>query len=145
MTSRTEARAQGLNTYTSGKPCRHGHVAPRRVRSTECIECERIRGRLGARGEKARARLKAWAKAHPDLVRATNRRTRGLPEPTRPEPATCECCGRPPMAGKALALDHDHETGAFRGWLCFFCNSGIGKLGDTVAGLRRALAYLEKS
>jgi hypothetical protein len=43
-----------------------------------------------------------------------------------------------------LHLDHDHETGEFRGWLCWHCNTGIGKLGDTPDGLRNALDYLLK-
>ncbi len=42
-----------------------------------------------------------------------------------------------------LHLDHDHETGAFRGWLCIRCNMGIGQLGDTREGLLTALAYLD--
>jgi hypothetical protein len=43
-----------------------------------------------------------------------------------------------------LCLDHNHETGKFRGWLCDNCNTGIGKLGDTVEGLERAIAYLKR-
>jgi hypothetical protein len=30
-----------------------------------------------------------------------------------------------------------------RGVLCFNCNRGLGKLGDDVASLERAIAYLE--
>jgi len=68
---------------------------------------------------------------------------RGLPKPTRPEPRTCECCGGPPPnRTNRLNLDHDHETGEFRGWLCHRCNLGIGWLGDNAEGLVRALKYL---
>lgn len=42
-------------------------------------------------------------------------------------------------------VDHCHETGRVRGFLCTTCNAGLGMLGDNVAGLRRALAYLEQS
>jgi hypothetical protein len=57
----------------------------------------------------------------------------------QPDPNTpCECCGR---MGE-LILDHDHTTGAFRGWLCRECNSGLGFLGDDVAGITAALLYL---
>jgi len=41
-------------------------------------------------------------------------------------------------------LDHDHETGAFRGWLCRNCNSGLGFLGDNAEGLGGALMYLNQ-
>jgi hypothetical protein len=34
----------------------------------------------------------------------------------------CEICG----ARKMLMFDHDHKTGAFRGWLCRPCNSRLG-------------------
>jgi hypothetical protein len=44
-----------------------------------------------------------------------------------------------------LQGDHDPVTGLFRGWLCFHCNTGIGKLGDTLEGVQRAEAYLIKS
>jgi hypothetical protein len=44
---------------------------------------------------------------------------------------------------KELSVDHCHETGKARGILCFNCNTSIGKLGDNVYALRRALAYLE--
>jgi hypothetical protein len=60
-----------------------------------------------------------------------------------PHPATgtpCECCGRIDK----LFCDHDHATKEFRAWICKNCNSGIGMLGDSEAGLRRALAYLER-
>jgi hypothetical protein len=40
-------------------------------------------------------------------------------------------------------LDHDHETGNFRGWLCNKCNSALGWLDDDINKLRRALNYLE--
>lgn len=40
-------------------------------------------------------------------------------------------------------LDHDHETGMFRGWLCSRCNSGLGWLGDSVSNLKRGVKYLQ--
>ena len=52
----------------------------------------------------------------------------------------CHLCGR--LA--PLLFDHDHCTGAFRGWLCAACNSGLGMLGDDVEGLRRAIDYLQR-
>ncbi len=54
---------------------------------------------------------------------------------------SCEICGVVP---RRLVLDHDHETGEFRGFLCDGCNTGLGKLGDDEAGLLRALDYLQR-
>jgi hypothetical protein len=55
---------------------------------------------------------------------------------------SCQCCE---IKVSHLVLDHDHSTGNFRGWVCRNCNQGIGKLGDTVEGVQKALAYLQKA
>jgi len=56
----------------------------------------------------------------------------------------CALCGEPPSA-KGLCVDHDHATGRVRGLLCNGCNVGLGYLGDTAEGLRRALRYVENA
>jgi hypothetical protein len=86
-----------------------------------------------------------WAKANPEAQQAIykryQRKKRGQIEaPTRPMPELCECCIK---SGK-MVEDHNHITGKFRGWLCFMCNTSIGKLGDTPEGVTKALVYLEK-
>jgi hypothetical protein len=67
------------------------------------------------------------------------------------EGAPCDCCLRQPKSGNGpkrrlveLYFDYDHETGAFRGWLCNSCNRGIGLLRDTVSGVQMALDYLRR-
>ena len=60
--------------------------------------------------------------------------------PMPPPGSPCECCGRIDK----LFYDHDHATEEFRGMLCRNCNSSIGMLGDSEAGLKQALAYLER-
>lgn len=42
-----------------------------------------------------------------------------------------------------FVLDHDHKTGAFRGWICNKCNSALGFFEDNINNVRRALNYLE--
>lgn len=60
----------------------------------------------------------------------------------------CAICERPERSTdkkgriKALAVDHNHTTGAVRGLLCANCNKGIGNLGDDVDTLIAAAAYL---
>ena len=49
------------------------------------------------------------------------------------------------MNGTSWVLDHCHSTKQFRGWLCENCNSGIGKLKDSVELLQRAIKYLERN
>ena len=58
----------------------------------------------------------------------------------------CDICGKTSEENKScLIVDHDHETGKLRGVLCTVCNTGLGKLGDNVEGLTRALEYLNAS
>lgn len=53
----------------------------------------------------------------------------------------CWLCQRKP----AVVIDHCHKTGRVRGMLCHGCNTGLGKLGDSVENLQRAIAYLERA
>ena len=55
----------------------------------------------------------------------------------------CECCGKPVY--RNWQLDHCHDTGDFRGWLCKQCNTGLGNLGDTLQSLKLAVEYLERA
>lgn len=54
----------------------------------------------------------------------------------------CAICGVFP-AERALAVDHDHNTGEVRGLLCFSCNTALGAFHDSVALLEAAIDYLE--
>lgn len=56
-----------------------------------------------------------------------------------PKPTVCELCGKIPFQ---WVLDHDHADDTFRGWLCQPCNTGLGKLGDNLEGLIKAVNYL---
>lgn len=124
------ARIEGLKHYFTGKPCKNGHIVRRQTSTRSCTACarelDRIRYKINTPKEK---------------LRSLNYQRRKLPKPTRPCPQTCELCSNPPK-NRALHLDHDHETGKFRGWLCSICNTSIGKLGDTESSIIRVLDYL---
>lgn len=53
----------------------------------------------------------------------------------------CAICQKKP----AEHVDHDHESGAVRGLLCFNCNGGLGQFRDRVDILKKAIAYLERT
>ena len=44
---------------------------------------------------------------------------------------------------RKYAIDHNHETGDFRGILCLNCNSLLGMAKDSVDVLAKAISYLE--
>jgi hypothetical protein len=58
----------------------------------------------------------------------------------------CELCGENNTRDKhgVMAVDHNHETGAIRGLLCFKCNSALGNFNDNKELLMKAINYLEK-
>jgi hypothetical protein len=68
---------------------------------------------------------------------------------------TCEICGKPLEtrlkrqkwllpALRERNVDHDHETGKFRGIVCLSCNVLLGHAHDDPGLLRKAAAYLKR-
>ncbi|MBA2724748.1 MAG: endonuclease VII domain-containing protein [Actinobacteria bacterium] len=57
----------------------------------------------------------------------------------------CAICKQQCPSGRALAIDHDHETKVVRGLLCCNCNHGLGQFKDEPALLQTAIDYLEAS
>lgn len=55
----------------------------------------------------------------------------------------CFICGVPELeCSTKLVVDHSHEDGYFRGWLCRKCNSALGFFGDNEELFIDALHYL---
>ena len=105
-----------------------------------CIECKEIKNLSEFRKDKKNI--------HPVCLKCDRKLKKILREIKKtapPRPDCCECCGRKASdtAIGTLVLDHDHQTGKFRGWICDRCNLGIGKLGDNIEGLQRGIKYLE--
>lgn len=55
----------------------------------------------------------------------------------RPGKTNCEICGKL-IEGEAIHWDYEHESKAFRGWLCMDCDL---KLGAVESFLRRGLIH----
>lgn len=60
----------------------------------------------------------------------------------------CYICQKPETAKdtkgriKALAIDHNHDTGKVRGVLCQRCNLALGAFQDNIETIKRAISYL---
>lgn len=125
-----------------------------------CRECEKERGRASAKAyyhknrEKAMATSRAYHKANRFKVALLDARSVARKRGHSPCTASaeeikaaftgrCHICGVPEAElNKKICMDHDHETGEFRGWLCRNCNSGLGHFKDSQEILIDALHYL---
>ena len=130
-----------------GKETEHKDYGPR---MRPCVICAAERSKRYRATEAGRLsrnlQVKRYYQRNTEKCKAVVRRCLGMPEPTRPNPGLCECCGKPQkQAKRALHIDHCHDTGMFRGWLCHHCNTGLGHFGDKKKGLQQALLYLEKN
>lgn len=66
----------------------------------------------------------------------------------------CDICGGNEIAGSknnihveqlyALVMDHNHNSGKFRGMLCHHCNRGLGNFKDNINTLQAAIEYLRE-
>lgn len=66
-----------------------------------------------------------------------------------PRPEKCPVCGRTPMGGLRgrgrICVDHCHQTGKIRGWLCDDCNVALGRVDDRIDILKNLIKYLTKN
>lgn len=91
-----------------------------------------------------------WRAANPEKVKAHHRKHgTGVDDETwqaalAVTPA-CPICLREWSEDLQPHADHDHATGRFRGPLCGPCNRSIGLLGEDVARMARAIAYLTEA
>jgi len=58
----------------------------------------------------------------------------------------CPICKKPsiPYVTANLVIDHDHDTGNAREWICDSCNTGLGRFKDNVELMLEAIKYLKK-
>ena len=66
------------------------------------------------------------------------------PRPKIGESFTCPVCKKTFIREHQndVVLDHSHTNGSIRGWLCSSCNTSLGKFGDDVGILQRAINWI---
>ncbi|MBI4945648.1 MAG: hypothetical protein HY840_04520 [Bacteroidetes bacterium] len=69
------------------------------------------------------------------------------PRPAIGEKFLCPVCNKEKVRNfKAdIVLDHSHIDGSVRGWICGSCNTSIGKFGEDIPTLQRAIEWIKKS
>lgn len=124
--------------------CIRGHVIADvgRYAKGDCKACVRERN-ARCSAEKKRA----WRAANPEHYRAYarkyERRRAGVVDATD-ETRAGPCANRGCNYAGELHLDHDHETGLVRGWLCGSCNRALGLLKDNAQTIQGLANYLKK-
>lgn len=115
---------------------KHRGVKPR-GRPPVCIPCSR-----------KKSRSRAGESDEPQTTEQMQRQARTYDVPwleflemTTRHGGKCWCC----RTRLWKVVDHEHDTKRVRGLLCQDCNLGIGKLGDDLEGVARAVAYLSST
>jgi hypothetical protein len=91
------------------------------------------------------ARTNARRAMHPKEANTYSRRCRTRKKERqagRPCPIVCEVCRVP--SARPLHFDHCHNTGVFRGWLCYGCNIALGMVKNSPETLIKLAKYLKK-
>ena len=67
------------------------------------------------------------------------------PKPQIGEEFYCKICERTItiQTTRDVNLDHDHQTGKIRGYICNRCNTGLGNFRDNISLLKRAIQWLK--
>ena len=133
-----EAKELNLIRYWTGKPCEAGHLSERYVSSRHCVVCQKERTTKYQKTQKGKDKSRER--------QLQNKYGVSLQEVLNAK--KCEICFTSliseGMQGNSVCVDHDHATGAVRGFLCNNCNRGLGMFMDNKEYLKNAITYLDQ-
>jgi len=135
----------------------------------DCIPCNLAakRARTALDPETNRARARQWKLDNPERSRAAQleyaasgrkqisdrksylKRTYGITIAdyevmVEAQQGVCAICLEARPEERTLHIDHDHESGAIRGLLCFRCNNALGDFREQFDIFQRAADYLDR-
>lgn len=114
--TKDEAKRQGSKFFFTGRPCKRGHLSPRRADNGMCIECSRITAKRRAEAKRVECREYSRQMYNDNpLYRAKSRcRRAGMPYPSLPphlegllEQVHQEAALRR-LEGEDVTVDHIH-------------------------------------
>ncbi|AQX82044.1 hypothetical protein BWO91_06290 [Plantibacter flavus] len=144
-------RRQAANRTGASHYCKScGSQRSREARESDPLFAERRRAYRSANADKLRDAARNRYRADPLRAKVSTWRNQGIEMTAEQyramhadQQGACAICRKTEAQnGKALAVDHDHETGRVRGLLCDQCNIALGRFQDSPENLRRALDYL---
>ena len=103
-----------------------------------CSSVCRERARVARDPEEARERFRRNA-----IARRYGVTVEWYDQAVKDQKGVCAICGDPP-GKRALAVDHDHDTGMVRQLLCGRCNQALGLFREDAELLREAISYLDR-
>jgi hypothetical protein len=111
-----------------------------------CISCQKHKQKTQWNSRTPKKRLEQHLKykygvTHAEFMAQWDRQAGRCSICTEALPDLMEYEGR----RRGYAIDHNHETGKFRGILCLNCNSLLGMAKDSVQVLQSAIGYLEQN
>lgn len=100
-----------------------------------------IAGKISRRGECRDCRK--WKKPIPLKARVEFESRH--PRPQIGAPFSCPVCQKTIIRQfkNDVTLDHSHDTGIIRGWICRQCNSSIGMMDEDVTVIERAIKWIK--
>ena len=138
---RREAKAKGLKTYFTGKPCQYGHISERYSICGSCLTCRSLKYDTSypipfnkRRNSILKTKFGITLDQYNDMLKEQNYR--------------CMVCNqvetrRGNKGGiRSLAVDHCHTSGKIRGLLCGNCNVALGLLNEDRDRIYKLLEYI---
>lgn len=124
------------------KPVEWFYVHSNGRRRLNCIECHKQSAAIFAARRKQNARENHRSEA---LKRNYDMTVKQYNDKLLSQDGKCSICERHQTEiNRALAVDHNHDTGQIRDLLCECCNSALGKFREDKEILERAIRYLER-
>ncbi len=114
--------------------------------TSACKECSRTRNRTSYK-----TKIRGSQNRDGHLRRVYGLSTEEYGKLYAKQGGVCAICGKPETSTNKktgeiynLSVDHNHQTGAIRGLLCYSCNVSLGHFKDDISKLFAAIEYLKK-